>query len=489
MALYAAMVRELLEIAKWRLKTRGRHPFHPTHVGFWPLAAKLRLARPPVASNGEFTAVLLVHRRPANIDLQIRAALHAPSVGEVVVSCNNPAVRVRDWTSVESPRLRILEEEGRNQTRRYAVALASGGDRFLLPDDDVLFLPDAVDAFCAALPADGAHPVGLAGQRLLASGLWESSIETDGEEVDVLNRAYVCTRDHAEAVFRNAERLGWSEQELYSNPADDVLVSFAGNKHPVVVHVAHVNCVSHTDARISTYQQGGFHSARADWVGQLRQLHGRGAARRDRSGGGALAPPPSRARSLNVWAQPLRRRYYLGKNVQALSLLPRPLRGAIGLGDATALRRRRLQIGSAPAPLAGFVRTGEGTEPDVTLRGPAWQVDLPSGFADEVVAIGALDGVASGQIAAAVDAWRRAARTGARLLLGVTNDLWQDKRLRDALDAHGFDIVATITDASALEAHPAVSPWKISEPEARLLDPVPAIVDGSADVIVVARAR
>jgi hypothetical protein len=524
-------VREVLRIARWRRRTRGHKPFHPSHAGFWPLAARLHTSRPPSTSNGSF-AVLLVHRRPANIDLQIRAALHAPSIGQVVVSCNNPEVILRDWTGITSPRLRVQQEAGRNQTRRYAVALESGGDRFVLPDDDVLFLPDALDEFCRSLPNDAAHPLGLAGQRYGASGVWESAIFGTGEEVDVLNRAYVCTRAHAEGVFRNAELLGWSEEETFSNPADDVLVSFAGTSCPTVVDVDHVNCISHSDSQISTYRQADFHPARAEWVTQLRKALDRAPASRDQALGGAMVARHGVRAAINAAARPLRNRFYQGKNTQPLSVLPLPVLRSLGLDDHRALRTKRVQIGVAPAPLQGFFKIDERpTLPDLAACSPLWQVGFKGGPALDIVAFGALDCLPPHLVPLAIASWRGIASEGARIILGVRESasvlasrdallgarswasqlpsaqeiltsplqlidrglhstLWDEKRLVDALTSQGFDVVACISDGSSIEAHSAVSPWLLElNGEEHVLDPVPAALDAAADLIVVARAR
>ena len=521
-----------MRIASWRRQTRGNKPMHPSQRGFWPLAARLLASRPPRSSNGSFTAILLVHRRPANIDLQIRAALHAPSIGEVVVSCNNPEVRVEDWTGVTSPRLRVLHESGRNQTRRYAVALESGGDRFVLPDDDVLFLPAALDEFCRALPDDADCPLGLAGQRYGASGAWESAIYGSGEEVDVLNRAYVCTRAHAEGVFRNAELLGWSEQDTFSNPADDVLVSFAGTRCPTLVEVAHVNCISHADREISTYRQADFHPARAEWVTQLRKELDREPARRDQALGGAMERRHGLGAAMNVVARPLRGRFYQGKNVKHLSALPAPVRRSLGLDDHRALWTRRVQIGVAPAPLRGFYKIDDRARvPDLAACLPLWKADFNGAHALDLVAIGALDRMPPHLVPYALATWRGMLVDGGRIVVGVRDSrevlasrelalgtrswasqlarsdevltsplqlidrgldatLWDERQLVDALESQGFDVVATISDGSSIESHTAVSPWLLDmRGEEHVLDPVPAALDGAADLIVVARAR
>lgn len=477
-------------------------------------------------------AVILVHRRPVNVDLQVRAALLAPSIGEVVVSCNNPEVRLDDWLTVSSPRLRTRLDYGRNQTRRYAVALESGADRFVLPDDDVLFSPEAIDEFCRALGDGAAMPIGMAGQRLGPSGLWESGITAAGEEVDVLNRAYACTRAHAEGVFENAALLGWDEEATFSNPADDVLVSFAGIGCPTIAPLRHVNCVSHDDGRLSTFLQPGFHDARAEWVATLRATRGRSAASRA-PGARDIAPavPPVAERALRVATLPLRARFYTGRNVRSLALVPRSLRRRAGLDDDGAMVTQRVQIGTGPVPLDGYVRVGDSDLAHLTMRAPAWAPNPHRLFATEVVAFGVLDRIDPALVPMALASWRAMLAKGGRLLVGVTDSsailsprdgalraaswgsqrangtavltsplqltddrltttLWDADRLAAAVRGQGFEVVATATSGDDIELVPGVSPWPVvTSRGARPLLPVPAALNGAADIVVVARAR
>jgi hypothetical protein len=494
--------------------------------------ARLHMQRPPKSSNGEYAAILLVHRRPANIDMQVRAALCAPSVGEVVVSCNNPKVKLKDWIGVSSPRLRLIEDEGRNQTRRYDVALDTGADRLVLPDDDVLLTPDALDAFCRSLPADGSYPIGMAGQRVSARGVWESAIDFDGEEVDVLNRAYVCTREHAANVFRNADLLGWSEEERFSFPADDVLLSFGGETCPRIVEVEHVNCISHSHSAIATYRQADFHESRTEWVNGLRKVLERDPARRDLGLKGAVPVPRSAAgRAINEVMRPARRRFYRGFETRTWALTPKKFQQVAGLDDYRCLFSPRVQLGTAPAPLLGYIKIDDHQRvPQLTSFSPLWNPEFRGDYATEVVAFDVLDRLAPTLVPLALAAWRGMMRTGSRLIVGVRDSsatlaerdakigartwasqlpnatepltsplqlprqlpgtLWDEQRLRDALEGQGFDCVATIRDAQEIEAHPAVSPWIIHDDNGEeMLAPVPPVLDGAADIIVIARAR
>lgn len=526
-------VQHVGRIAKWRRATRRGRPVHPSETGFWPLGLKLLASKPPTSSSGSFAAIILVHKRPANLALQVRAALHAPSIGEVIVSCNNPEVRLDDWIGLTSPRLRLLEEAGRNQTRRYRIALDSGAERFVLPDDDVLMSSEALDAFCLSLPANPAYPLGIAGQRCSDDGAWESAVVGAHEEVDVLNRAYVCTREHAAGVFRNAELLGWNEQELYSNPADDLLLSYTGTALPRLVDVDFVNCISHAHRAISTYRQENFNKLRSGWVAEMRAALDRDPARRDLGDRGALrsSPMPASLRIANVVARPLRRRFYMGLNTQALGSLPTPLRNAIGLDDDAATWSRRFQVGMDPVALKGYFRIGDSPgEPDLAACFPFWNLEFKRDYATELVAMRALDTTPPQMVPAVLASWRSMMHSGARLVVGVTDatdvlaerdaqvgqrswasqlpkpdgplsspmqlgnagltaTLWDRTRIQEAIEAQGFDVVAVLS-GQQFTNQPCAGGWTVpfsgGEQE---LPPLPAVLDGSAQLVAIAKAR
>lgn len=248
-----------------------RTSYHPNRSGFWPLWLRANRTSPAPGRSGDVVTVLLVHERPANLDLQLRLVLAMPSTKSVIVSNNNPDVDAPRWTSVDDPRVEFRFDPGVNQTRRYQIARDVDAEYFLFLDDDIFFEPDDLEAMFARLREDPSRPIGVMGQTMDTDGSWVGGIEDDGARVDVLNRMYVCTAAHVRGVFDRAEDLGWSEAEVYGNAADDVLLSFAGTERPEIVQTPFVDCLSHNDTRIATFRQPGFHEARSLWVRDLRE--------------------------------------------------------------------------------------------------------------------------------------------------------------------------------------------------------------------------
>ena len=269
-----SQIRMLGRLVRFRVAMspmRRRSRYHPRRRGFWPMWFRANRRRPRIQPGGDVVAILLVHKRPGNLDLQIRQLMGAPSVSRIVVSGNNPDVDPGAWCTVVDDALTFRTDLGRNQTRRYAIAAENASPIYVLLDDDIFFEPTELERLFQLFRDDPTNPLGVMGQAIRSDGSWVGAITDAASDVDVLNRMYICSDHHVKAVFGNAETLGWSEEELFSNPADDVLVSFAGPGSPTVVLAEFVDCLSHNDAGIATFRQPGFHEARSEWVAGLRR--------------------------------------------------------------------------------------------------------------------------------------------------------------------------------------------------------------------------
>ncbi len=91
------------------------------------------------------TAILLSYKRPKNIEPIVRALLRCAFIDKVIVSNNNPAVRIGDWVHLTDPRIRLID-----QTRdsppglRFAIAFDTPAEHFLCIDDDIFPYPKQV---------------------------------------------------------------------------------------------------------------------------------------------------------------------------------------------------------------------------------------------------------------------------------------------------------------------------------------------------------
>lgn len=194
------------------------------------------LARPPLAVGGEALLVLPSFARPQNLDLAVRLALRARSIGEIRVVDDHPDIRVARWIEVRHPRLSIHRTRGRvGPVARYLEARASGAARVVSVDDDLFLAPRILDRLVARLDASPHVPHGVYGQRWGGDRFEDNLARFDGE-VDLLNRAYAFTAAHLRRYFELLDALGIDLDDPRASQAldDDIPLAFAGERRPRV---------------------------------------------------------------------------------------------------------------------------------------------------------------------------------------------------------------------------------------------------------------
>lgn len=236
----------------------------------WALRARFR---PEARGDGPFTAVLLSYRRPQNIDLLLRVLLRTRAVGRVLLSNNNPEVPIRDWITVASPRLVVIEQkEPTGPASRLFLARDAGGSHFLLLDDDLFVYPEILDRLCAALLLDPSVPRGLIGQEWDAEkAALRSGVGGFDGELDVLNRVYALT---AAQLHRAIALLG---ETPASDPREivweDLLLSFSGEGRPRCVRAGNwLDCPTADERGVSVMSRPGFRDRRLAVFLRLRAL-------------------------------------------------------------------------------------------------------------------------------------------------------------------------------------------------------------------------
>ncbi|MDX1509752.1 MAG: hypothetical protein R3249_00230 [Nitriliruptorales bacterium] len=253
----------------WRREASEHEIKRGRHKGFWPLYLRLS-GRPPAQSAGDFAAILLVHERPATLDLQVRIALHTPSIGMVHISNNNPAVDVAEYLTIASRRVVVHEEFDWNQTRRYLLAGDLRDQRFVSLDDDIYLDPRHLEQLLGQFRREDAVPTGVTGQNRIADG-WINEVVEEGP-VDILNRLYVFSAEHVRRFHVLLDELGWSSDQRRTNFADDVLISATGDGPARIVPTPWIDCTSHNRKEISTFRRTGFHDPRGPWLEQAREI-------------------------------------------------------------------------------------------------------------------------------------------------------------------------------------------------------------------------
>lgn len=255
---------------RYRRYGRGFHRF------WWDLSR----ADLPRSSPGEVTAVILCHGRPFNIDLHVRAALLAREVGTVVVSNNNEDLDLEEIVDVRHPRLVLRDDYGINANRRHLLAAEYASSTVIAPDDDTFLRPGDMDALVRRFGSDTRAPLSVQGQRWDGSRWTNLLLAPPEQRVDVANRVYVYSRAQAEQALSLARDLDMAPgtSAFATEPVDDVLLSFAGRDHPLVVDVDFLNCATASDAAVATYRRTGFAPVRAELIRELRARLGWGGA-------------------------------------------------------------------------------------------------------------------------------------------------------------------------------------------------------------------
>ena len=128
-------------------------------------------------------------------------------------------------------------------------------------------------------------------------------------------------------------------------------------------------------------------------------------------------------RALQRVTVPLRRRLYLsGSGRRLAALLPRPVSGALGLDDASAIGSRRLEIGGGPHAQKGFLHVDiDPGAHHLEWVAPAWELPLPDGWATEIVAVHALEHVEPPRLLPTLQEWRRVLAPEGRVEIHVPN--------------------------------------------------------------------
>jgi hypothetical protein len=119
----------------------------------------------------------------------------------------------------------------------------------------------------------------------------------------------------------------------------------------------------------------------------------------------------------------LRRRYYLGgAGGSAVERLPARVRHLLGLDDPSAVGSRRVEVGCGPHGLAGYLHVDlDPGARHLEWAAPMWDLPLPDGWAQEIVAIHALEHVEPFRLVPTLTEWLRVLEPGGRAQVHVPN--------------------------------------------------------------------
>lgn len=242
------------------------------------------LRTPPVTVPGpeKLTVILLSYRRVRNMEPIVEALLRAAFIERIVVSNNNPEIRIGEWIRLRDERLRLIDQPRRTAPGiRFELAREEPGRFFLSIDDDVLLSPEQVKRLFLALVARPEAPHGIQGEDYVGESkqtfppYWRVDRKDHEGQVDNLNTVYAFTRDHLAEMERLAGLLGLDRAAMAEmGNGEDLLISASGTERPYIHDVGPVAfCLSSHRIGVATWaSRPGFFTERKELFLKLRAL-------------------------------------------------------------------------------------------------------------------------------------------------------------------------------------------------------------------------
>ena len=225
----------------------------------------------------EAAAVLLSYKRPKNLPLIAKSLLKNKYISRVIISNNNPEVRMQDWFDFEDERLEIVNQKVRRLPGyRFEIARQLKEQYFICIDDDLFLRPSQITTLYQALVNDPASPHGIWGQKFYTgeSGrlTWKDGIRDYSGDIDVINRAYFFTQAHIANFVQILHVIGIQRIEDLQF-VDDIVLSFSGKGRPKCHDVGRlINCPSKDMEGVAVWRQNDFFADRIQFYEQMVSL-------------------------------------------------------------------------------------------------------------------------------------------------------------------------------------------------------------------------
>ena len=252
---------------------------------YWKWRYRIKYGRRIDLSNNMHKATVIVnsYNREKNIEHIIRAALKCDFVDKVIVSNNNPQIKLEKWVKAKSSRVILIGQKFRKRCRYRWVIAAKNPNRFYIAiDDDVFVYPEQLLNLFESLIDDPNVPHGMFGS------VYNLKDPNDEERssaysycygrnmpVDVLHQIYAVTNEHVSNYFKLL-----SDVKVYNNEVsnilrkvgDDIVISHSGSELPKIHDFGIVlECPSHETEAMATFQKSGFYQRRIRIFREVRK--------------------------------------------------------------------------------------------------------------------------------------------------------------------------------------------------------------------------
>ncbi|WP_020407023.1 hypothetical protein [Hahella ganghwensis] len=230
-----------------------------------------------MTSNTKVTAILLSYLRPDNIQRIFDALAASEHISKVIVSNNNPDIDLREYLK-DHPKLSLRQQIVHYPPWiRFEFAVHDDAEYFISVDDDLFLTTEQVDSLIQSLFNNPSSPHGVWGQRIVKTNIGlqvRDNIFGEDGRVDVLNRAYACTKEHAINSFTLLKHLGINHARKIGM-FEDVLLSFSSPDKPIIHNLGELaDCNSSADPRKALHLKPGFFGLRQQIVLDIITIKG-----------------------------------------------------------------------------------------------------------------------------------------------------------------------------------------------------------------------
>lgn len=230
----------------------------------------------PEKKSKKAVAVLLSYKRPQNMQWITKSLLTTNFISRVIVSNNNPDLRMEDWFDYSDDRVELLNQKVRRRAGyRFEIAKDLNDQYFIFIDDDLFLKPSQLSTLFDALLSNPSVPHGVWGQRFINNNnelSWEDGVRNINGELDVINRSYFLTRKHVENFIKLMNSLG-IHQVTDLKFGDDMILSFSGDGRPICHDVGNLlDCISKDKDGIAIWKENEFFSYRSEMFKKLTSI-------------------------------------------------------------------------------------------------------------------------------------------------------------------------------------------------------------------------
>lgn len=218
-------------------------------------------------------AVILNYKRRDNIGRIVRACLSATGIECIhVIDQADPERRLHMLP--KSTRIIARRAPNIGPGRRLTYAAGLPCDFVIAIDDDLFLSASQITELIARSVEDPARVHGIWGQlNVDVDGGVRSrrGVKYVNRPVDILNRVYVFTPEHARNALKIADSLGLEPDKLWH--IDDILLSFGAARRPMCHDIGIIyECKSSNQPGIAVWRQPGFGQSRIEVVEKLKAM-------------------------------------------------------------------------------------------------------------------------------------------------------------------------------------------------------------------------